>query len=88
MAVNLWLPCEGLILLIIVSQAVHNQEVGKLGGVAKDIKPFDLKQGGCDVLVQVTNFHSSWITTLGDTKVALHSNLLPFLFFPLLDLVC
>ena len=71
MGVKLWLPRESLILLKIVSQAVHNQEVGKLGGVAKDIKPFHLKEGGSDVLVQVTNFHSGWTTTLGDNKVAL-----------------
>ena len=87
-AVNLWLHCASLILLIIVSQAVHNQEVDKLGGEAKDIKPFDLKEGGSDVLVQVTNFHSGWTTRLGDDKVALQSNILPFLLFPLLDLVC
>lgn len=61
---------------------MHNQEVDKLGGKAKDVKPFDLMEGGSDVLVQVTNFNSGWTTTLGDNKVhmwTLQSNLLSFL---------
>ena len=51
-------------------QSVHSQEIERLGGLLRDApKPFHFRDGGGDLLVQLTAYHRGWTNTSGDQKV-------------------